>query len=399
LPAPTRVDTIPRMQSEQERPQIGPGFELGPIRPPSEAYSLLIRATRNCPWNKCLFCHCYKDTKFSLRPVEEVIHDIDVAREMKDHITEAAHSYGYGGNVQMAAASLLSQAVGDPCLRSVALFLYAGGESAFLQDSNTLIMRTPDLIKVLNHLYESFPTLKRVTSYSRSHTAAHKSVEELKEIRQAGLVRIHSGLETGYDELLQYMQKGTSSEQQIAAGQKLNEAGFSLCEYVMPGLGGRAMAEGHVRETSRVLNEIDPEFIRLRSLHVSPTMPLWERVRDGSFALQSEDDVVREIRGMLERIHVASQLKSDHILNLLMEIEGQLPEDKAGCIAHIDRYLEMPDAKRLNFQLGRRMGYYNSLDDLSDPSRHDRVENAVKTIQARGDDIDEVIRRLKDRFI
>ncbi len=387
------------MQSEQERPQLGSGFELGPIRPPSEAYSLLIRATRNCPWNKCLFCHCYKDSKFSLRPVEEILHDIDTAREMKDQITEAAHSHGYGDNVPMAAASLLSQPVGDTCLRSVALFLYAGGQSAFLQDSNTLIMRTPDLVRVLRHLYESFPTLTRVTSYSRAHTAAHKSLEELKEIREAGLVRIHTGLETGYDELLEYMQKGTTSAQQIAGGRKLNDAGFSLCEYVMPGLGGTAMAEGHVRETSRVLNETNPEYIRFRSLHVSPTMPLWERVQDGSFQLQSEDDVVREIRGMLERLEVTSQIKSDHILNLLMEIEGQLPEDKDKCISITDRYLEMPDSERLNFQLGRRMGYYERLDDMSDSSRHERIETAIQTIRDRGDDVHEVIRRLKDRFI
>ncbi len=387
------------MQSERNRPQLSEGFELGPIRPPSEAYSLLVRATRNCPWNKCLFCHCYKGSKFSLRPVEEILREIDVAREMKDYIMEAADRYGYGGNVQMAAAALLSQPVGDPCLRSVALFLYAGGESVFLQDSNTLIMRTPDLIRVLRHLYEAFPTIKRVTSYSRAHTAAHKSLEELKEIRQAGLVRIHTGLETGYDPLLEYMQKGTTSAQQIIAGQKLNEAGFSLCEYVMPGLGGKAMAEGHVRETSRVLNETNPEFIRLRSLHVSPTMPLWEHIQTRDFELQSEDDVVREIRGMLELLEVTSQLKSDHILNLLMEVEGQLPEDKEECIAVIDRYLQLPDEERLNFQLGRRMGYYERLEDLSDSSRHQRIAEAAERIRERGDDVDEVIRRLKDRFI
>jgi radical SAM superfamily enzyme YgiQ (UPF0313 family) len=388
-----------RMSAEQERSQLGQGFELGPIRPPSEAYSLLIRATRNCPWNKCLFCHCYKHTKFSLRPVEEILREIDAAREVRDYIAEAAHTHGYGGNVQMAAAALLSQPVGDACLRNVALFLYAGGESVFLQDSDSLIMRTPDLVTILRRLYEAFPEIKRVTTYSRAHTAAHKTLDELKEIRAAGLVRIHTGLETGYDPLLEYMQKGTTSAQQIAAGQKLTEAGFSLSEYVMPGLGGTAMAEGHVRETSRVLNETNPAFIRLRSLHVSPTMPLWQRVQDGSFKLQTEDDVVREIRGMLERLDVTSELKSDHILNLLMDVEGQLPEGRDSCIDVIDRYLALPDEERLNFRLGRRMGYYERLDDLGDASRHERIATAIEKIEERGDDIDEVIRRLKDRFI
>ena len=375
------------------------GFELGPIRPPSEAYSLLIRATRNCPWNKCLFCHCYKDTQFSLRTVGEIEREIDAARETRDRIVEASHRYGYGGNVQLAAAALLSQPYDDPCLRNVALFLYGGAESVFLQDSNTLIMRTPELVRILEHLREAFPGLTRVTTYSRSHTAAHKSLEELRQIREAGLVRIHMGLETGYDPLLQYMQKGATSEQQISAGQKLNAAGFDLSEYVMPGLGGKAMAEGHVRETTRVLNAVNPAFIRLRTLHVTPTMPLWAHIQDGSFQLQTEDDVVREIAGIVGGLEVTSEFKSDHILNLLIEVEGTFPQDKDKCLAIIHEYLAMPDEGRLNFQLGRRMGLYETLSDMRESGRHDRVADAIRRIRERGDDVDEVIRRLKDRFI
>ncbi len=387
------------MQHDTHATELYTGFELGPIRPPSEAYSLLIRATRNCPWNKCLFCHCYKDTKFSLRSVEEIERDIDAAREVRDRIVDASHELGYGGNVQLAAAALLSQPYNDPCVRNVALFLYGGGESVFLQDSNTLIMRTPDLVRILLRLREAFPGLSRVTSYSRSHTAAHKTLDELTQIREAGLVRIHMGLETGYDPLLQYMQKGATSEQQIAAGQKLNEAGFSLCEYVMPGLGGKAMAEGHVRETTRVLNAINPEYIRLRSLHVSPTMPLWSHLQDGSFQLQSEDDVVREIADMIQGLEVISELKSDHILNLLMEVEGKLPQDKEAMLSVIREYLAMPDEERLNFQLGRRMGLYEKLSDMREAARQERVADTIARIRQRGDDVDEVVRRLKDRFI
>ena len=388
-----------RMEQEKDSTSLTNGFELGPIRPPSEAYSLLIRATRNCPWNKCLFCHCYRDTQFSLRSVEEIEHDIDAAREMRDRILEASHRLGYDGNLQLTAAALLSQPYDDPCLRNVALFLYGGGESVFLQDSNTLIMRTPELVRILLHLRDAFPGLARVTSYSRSHTASHKTLEELKQIREAGLVRIHMGLETGYDPLLQYMQKGTTSEQQIAAGQKLNAAGFSLSEYVMPGLGGRAMAEGHVRETTRVLNAINPAFIRLRSIHVTPTMPLWSHLQDGDFQLQSEDDVVREIAGMIEGLEVTSEFKSDHILNLLMEVEGAFPQDKEKFLAIIHEYLSLPEEERLNFQLGRRMGLYERLSDMQEPGRHDRVADAARRIRERGDDVEEVIRRLKDRFI
>jgi len=387
------------MSSEDPTSTSTAGFELGPIRPPSEAYSLLIRATRNCPWNHCLFCHCYKGTQFSLRSIEEIERDIDIAAEVRDQIVEASTRLGFGGDVQTTAAALLSQPYGDACLRNVALFLYSGGQSAFLQDSNTLIMRTPDLVRVLRHLYGAFPTLKRVTSYSRSHTAAHKTLEELKEIREAGLVRIHIGLETGYDPLLQFMDKGTTAAQQVEAGRRLNDAGFSLCEYVMPGLGGRAMADGHVRETARVLNDINPQFIRLRSLHVTPTMPLWSRLQNGDFQLQDEDDVVREIRGLIEKLDVTSQFKSDHILNLLMEVEGTLPGDRDKCLAIVDRYLSLPDEERLNFRLGRRMGLYSSLEDLSDLKRHAKMAESLQTIRGRGGDLEDVIRRLKDGFI
>jgi hypothetical protein len=260
-------------------------------------------------------------------------------------------------------------------------------------------MRTPELVRILVHLREAFPDLTRVTTYSRSHTAAHKSLEDLRLIRDAGLVRIHMGLETGYDALLEYMQKGTTSEQQISSGRKLNAAGFSLSEYVMPGLGGRAMAEGHVRETMRVLNAINPAFIRLRSLHVTPTMPLWAHIEDGTFQLQSEDDVVREIAGIIEGLEVTSELKSDHILNLLMEVEGTFPQDKDKCLAIIHEYLAMPNEERLNFQLGRRMGLYETLSDIRQSGRHDRVADTVRRIRERGDDVNEVIRHLKDRFI
>ena len=373
-------------------------FELGPIRPPSEAYSLLIRATRNCPWNRCRFCPVYKGSKFALRSVGEIISDIEAVKAISEGIKEASWTMGHGGDAR-EAAMLSRQPQYGPCVPHVALWLERGGKTAFLQDSNTLVMRAPELVQVVTSLRETFPTLERVTTYARSHTAARKSILELKELKDAGLDRVHIGLETGYGPLLAYMEKGCTAKDHIGGGRKVKAAGISLCEYVMPGLGGKDMSQQHARQTANVLNEIDPDYIRLRSLHVSPAMPLWSSVQDRDFELQAEDEVVKEIAVFIENLQVTSYLKSDHILNLLMEVEGKMPEDKAKCQYIIDRYLSLADEERVNFKIGRRAGLYNRLDDLSDSDRHRQIEQAMGRLKGQGSDIEQEILRLKNSFI
>ena len=387
------------MSSYPVAQKLNQTFELGPIRPPSEAYSLLIRATRNCPWNRCLFCPIYKGHKFELRPVEEIMKDIEAAKAISDGIREIAWKTGHGDRVREVAAMLCNQPQYGQCVHNVSLWLAAGGKSAFLQDSNTLIMRTPDLVQVVALLRKTFPSLERVTTYGRSHTAARKSVAELKELKDAGLDRIHIGLESGYDPLLAYMQKGCTAKNHIEGGKKVKEAGISLCEYVMPGLGGKKMSQEHAVETAKVLNEIDPDYIRLRSLQVTPSMPLWSRLQDGDFELQTEDEVVREIGIFIENLQVTSYLASDHILNLLMEVEGKMPEDKEKCLDVIRKYLSLSDEERLNFRLGRRVGYYARLADLNDGYKHYKVEEAIKRLKEEGGNIEEMMLRLKDSFL
>jgi radical SAM superfamily enzyme YgiQ (UPF0313 family) len=387
------------MLSQSATEKLSRSFELGPIRPPSEAESLLIRATRNCPWNRCLFCPVYKGSKFELRPVEEILQDIEAAKAISEGIKEIAWQSGRGNRVEEVAAALSGQLQYGQCVWHVARWLALGGKSAFLQDSNTLIMRTPELIEVIASLRKAFPSIDRVTTYGRSHTAARKSLAELKALKDAGLDRIHVGLETGYDPLLVYMEKGCTARDHVEGGRKIREAGISLCEYVMPGLGGKQMSQQHAVETARVLNEIDPHYVRLRTLHITPNMPLWPKLQEGDFELQTEDEVVAEIRVLIENLGVTSYLKSDHILNLLMEVEGKMPEEKGKCLDIIDRYLSLPDEERLNFRLGRRAGYYNSLIDLGDTYKHDRLDQAIKRIRAENGDVEETVVRLKDNFL
>lgn len=375
-------------------------FEIGPIRPPSEAYSLLIRATRNCSWNRCQFCITYKDQKFELRPVEDILKDIKTVRHILDGIRELAAKNGYTGREREVYAYIYSQSIANECVRLVALWQWAGGRSAFLQDANSIIMRTPDLIKVVSMLKSTFPELNRITSYCRSKTAAKKNVEELKSVRDAGLTRIHVGFESGCDEVLKMVEKGMTADDHIKGGRNIKKAGIELSEYYMPGLGGSRMSQKHAQESARVLNEIDPEFIRLRSLLVMENMPLWQKLKSGEFVAQSEDDIVRETGIFIDNLDFNGELKSDHILNLLPELEGKFPEAKQTCLKAVDRYLAMSIRDRLNFRLGRRTGVYEKLDDIYDASKYQRVNEAMKKVGAdTTEKVDELITGLKERFL
>jgi len=145
------------------------------------------------------------------------------------------------------------------------------------------MIKTEELVKILKHLREKFPEVERVTSYARSRTIAKKDIEELKEIRAAGLDRIHIGLESGADAVLEIVCKGASQAEEVEAGRKAKEAGFELSEYVMPGLGGRKLSREHARETAKALNQINPDFIRLRTLGVPPRALLYELVEKKEF--------------------------------------------------------------------------------------------------------------------
>jgi histone acetyltransferase (RNA polymerase elongator complex component) len=374
-------------------------FELGPIRPPSEAYSLLIRVTRNCPWNRCKFCHVYKGRKFELRTVEEIKQDILTARAIQDKIKEISLKSGYGDKVETVAAAILSNPSNEAYF-NVALWLYYGGTSAFLQDANSLIMRTSELVEVIRFLKQTLPTITRITSYARSKTAAKKTLEELIQLREAGLSRLHIGLESGYDPVLKYMDKGVTAAEHIAGGKKIVASGISLSEYVLLGLGGKEMWRGHATETARVLSEIDPDFIRVRTLTIKPGMPLYDEVKNGSFIRATDEVIIEEEKLLIENLNCHSNLISDHITNLLQEIEGKLPGDKEKMLGIIARFQSLSPEEKQNFKVGRRLGIYERLDDLASAPKHDMVEQAIKKLSPDGKPIDEeLIYSLMERFI
>jgi len=374
-------------------------FELGPIRPPSEAYSLLIRATINCSWNRCKFCPIYKGKKFQLRPVEDIKQDIRTAKIIQDQIKELSWKSGYGGRVKEIASTVLNSPPND-AFRNVALWLYASSESVFLQDANSLIMRTNELAEVVRLLKNTFPDIKRITSYARSKTAAKKKLDELTELHKAGLSRLHIGLESGYDPLLQYMDKGVTAAEHITGGRRVVESGISLSEYVVLGLGGGKMWREHATQTARVLNEIDPDFIRIRTLAINDGMTLHNEVENGNFIRATDEKILEEERLLIEHLECHSNYVSDHITNLLQEIEGKLPQDKEKMLAPIDRFQALSPEERTNFRIGRRVGIYGRLDDLYDSRKHQAVEQIIHRLSQGSNEIDEkTIYRLMGRFI
>jgi biotin synthase-like enzyme len=379
-------------------------FEQGPIRPPNEARSLLLRLTRNCPWNQCLFCPVYKNRKFSLRTVDEIKQDIQSAKQIADDIKALSQKLGYKGAVNDAVASaIFNQAGTSTHYRNIAAWLYYQTDACFLQDADNLIMKTKDLVEVLRFLKAQFPKIKRVTTYSRSRTVIRKSVDALKQIRKAGLDRVHIGLETGYDPLLKLMKKGVSGAQHIEAGRRLLAAGMEVSEYIMPGLGGQEMWRDHAVETAKVLNQINPHFIRLRSLRVPDRVPLHTKLKDGSFSMQTDDMLAEEIGLFIKTLEgITSTVTSDHIMNLLEEVTGKLPEDKEKMLAVIQSYQDLPETDRLIYRAGRRGGVYRSTDDLKrDPATYQKIKSLIQTMEQKEgpQGVEKMITEMVDRYI
>ncbi|HSV96138.1 MAG TPA: radical SAM protein [Spirochaetota bacterium] len=374
-------------------------FEMGPIRPPSEAYSILLRITRNCPWNRCAFCSTYRDTEFSRRGVDEIKRDIDSMHAIALRLADASTQLGLGGRVSEA---VVAKAHGDDptaesYYRQIAFWMHYGMRTVFLQDANSLIMKTADLVEVLLYLRARFPFIERITSYARAKTISKKTVAELKELREAGLTRLHIGMESGCDPVLDLIFKGVTAEEQILAGQKAVEAGFDLSEYYMPGIGGAEHSRENAIQSARVLSAINPTFIRLRSTVPLPGTPLFDIMSRNEWTPLSEDDKVREIRLFIESLgDITSTVASDHMMNLLEDVEGTMPGDRTRILATIDRYLGMGEDERESFIIGRRLGIYRLLSDfMPDP----QVEAVKRDLKQRFGSIDAAVLELLKNYI
>jgi radical SAM superfamily enzyme YgiQ (UPF0313 family) len=296
----------------------------------------------------------YKTEKFELRSPDEVKSDIDTVAAMVDDLKSVSVELGLGGSIN---GNVAARMVGKrPELNyhhgfvMVFNWLISGGKTAFLQDANSLIMKTEQLVDILTHLRKTFPSIDRVTSYARSKTIAQKKLDALTAIRKAGLDRVHVGLETGDDALLKQIKKGVTSEGHIKAGKKAMAAGFQLSEYWMPGLGGKDMWEAHARHTAQVLNEINPHYIRSRPFFPAPGTPLYTRYQQSVFQALSPREQLLELKHMTENLNVTSKVCFDHAGNHWRNRHGgllfshsyegyQFPEEKPRVLALIEEGL------------------------------------------------------------
>jgi hypothetical protein len=377
------------------------GFEQGPIRPPSEAYSLLIRVTRNCPWNRCTFCPVYKGTEFSLRPVADVKRDIEAVYR---HVESLRRLADESGRVRRSELDRLAESVepGESQAFAAAFnWLFAGGlRSVFLQDANSLIVKPRDLVEILTHLRKRFPAIERITSYARSQTVASRKPADLKAIREAGLNRLHVGFESGSDDVLKIVNKGCTKQMHIEAGLKAKAAGFELSEYFMPGLGGRELSEIHALESADALSSINPDFIRLRTLAIPRGAPLLEAQRDGRFEKCTDVMVAGELLTFIENLRgITSVVTSDHILNLFGDLEGTLPQDKEAMMQIPRAFLEMDPQRRSRYQVGRRLGLFSGLRDMDDPGKMALVEANCRSMGITPDNVDEITAELAAGYI
>lgn len=274
-------------------------------RPPSEAESLIVQITLGCSHNKCTFCSMYKDKPFKIRPLEDVLEDLRYARKA-----------------------------------------YPQVQKVFLADGDALILPMDSLRTILMTISELFPECKRVGIYGSPKSILLKTPEELTELRTLGLGIVYLGVETGNDPLLKAICKGVSRAEMILAGQTVKASGLKLSAMIISGLGGSHAWQDHARDSASAISAMDPDYVGLLTLLVSPGTELYEEVHKGSFTLLSPEEVFLETKLFVEQLDLTNAVfRSNHASNYVA-LSGNLPQDKQRLLSQIDQALEYNFGKR-----------------------------------------------------
>lgn len=353
------------------------GFQIARVRPPTENFSLSINTHFFCPWGKCAFCPgflFYEEKKFQRRTVDEIKKDIDNASELNNFLLQL----DYGDQSKIMGAISKYPNLTECIIHLLYWHRYSNASTAFLGGTNPLCYKSNFLKEILIYLQKRFAGITRITSYGRTKTASKKNSAYFRELNEAGLNRIHVGLESGSDRVLEFVNKGVCSNEHITGGKNIKDGGISLCIYVMPGLGGKKWTTEHAHETARVINSIEPDFVRLRTLEIFPFTAIYSKRKSGQFEELSEEEVVREEKILIENLDCNTTVTSDSAANLLIEIWGTLPKDKKKILHVIDNYLNLSPNEKLEFSLNRRLEAYISQYGQLTPLIERKLSNLSK---------------------
>jgi radical SAM superfamily enzyme YgiQ (UPF0313 family) len=400
-------------------------MEMGPMGPIGEGGSLILRVSRNCPWNQCLFCSFYKERTFSIRTLPEIEADITVVRRVYESLEKTSWDMGFGGSVNRAVIDKqikLSPSVYGKyplevteaqwkafrTLSNVANWMTHGAMNVFLQDANAVSMEPAYLLHILHYLRKTFPSVEHISCYARSRTCDKLTLEELKELHDAGLSWCYVGIESGCDDVLRYMKKGVSKKEHISGCRKLIDAGISMAAFVMPGLAGaeKSLADRHIQETIQVLNEIRPTEVRVRSLAVQEGSPLYKKWKAGEFTSPTEDQNVEELRRLIVGIEFECSFETLQLTNAFTA-SGQLCADRERFLKQIETYQALPLLGRARYLICRYMneGYVECVRswELYDRHLNAHLHDAVRGIEEEAGDamerVDRAIFLLKSKGI
>lgn len=284
-------------------------YEGRVFRPPSEAYSLIVQVTVGCSHNKCTFCDMYKEKRFHLRKLEDVLEDFNIARRQYRYI-----------------------------------------ERVFLADGDALIRKTEDLAAILKHIRKVIPECRRVTSYGSPKSILTKSPEDLALLHALGLEMIYLGLESGNEQVLKHINKGVTVEDIVRAGQMVKDAGMKLSVTAISGLGGTEMWKEHAIDTAKAFSRMKPDYIGLLTLMFEGDVPLRRECEEGKFHLLTAPQVAKETLLMLEHIDSeGSVFRSNHASNYLT-LKGTLNRDREAMCEQIRTALERGGYKKEYFR-------------------------------------------------
>ena len=278
-------------------------YEGDIFRPPSEAYSLLVQVTIGCTHNKCTFCSMFKDKKFRVRDVQEVFEDLEDARRTYRYV-----------------------------------------ERVFLCDGDALCLSNNRMLPILDKVRELFPECKRVNVYGNAKDVLHKTLDELKELREHGLEMVYLGAESGSDKVLQDICKGVNAEQMIEAVHKIEYAGIKASVTFISGLAGKAGWREHAIETGKMVSRMNASYVALLTLMLDSRAPITGQIQRGELELLSPEEVVAETYLMLEHMNPTKPcvFRSNHASNYL-SLKGNLPQDKEKLMAKLRRAMEDTD--------------------------------------------------------